>query len=348
MSDDSLSIDEAEDGIQVYFDEIKEKDKLLRDAVYNLSKASSKEQRDTLIKKAESAYKGAKENISFAKDDLNDYTGNKKRTFQQELKKLEQSVSKNYADLTQIKENREPAAGSASPANSTTSSSGNRKPTKTSGSTNDVPSAGKSSGTKNQPKRNDDHDEIQITNLDDDDNGGGSGPKQMQKGHSRVDEVLDIYDKNNDMLNNMIKMGDEMIQVGAAAAEKLRQQTERMNAIQKDLDDLGDGLKRAKKELNAFMRGTACDKAVVIIFIIVIIAMVLLIIGWQIAKYFCIKGSTNKCIAGFTASNTTSLLTFMGFGSENKAPAVPTLPLIEVINIPTSEVPILREMKKIE
>ncbi|KAF0974096.1 hypothetical protein FDP41_006706 [Naegleria fowleri] len=314
-SDDSLSMDgDAEEGFEVLLDEIKNKEKSLRDAVYNLHKATSKEQRATLIKKAEQFYKQAKENINVLKDDLSSYNGNKKKTYQMEMKKLEQAIAKSYNDLTQIKENRETPGSVTTPTGSdnglsaTTPTTGNRKSSSNiSKTTSDDGMTTTSTSSKKSGKRNDKNYDEQDGAIIMDDDGGNGQPKQMQKGHSRVDEILTIYDKNNEMLDNMIRIGDETIQIGAAAAEKLKQQTERMVLIQKDLDELGDGLKRAKKELNAFIRGTNCDKAVICIFIIIVLVMVAVIIGWQVAKYVCIKGITNTCIGGYSNSSSFSV-----------------------------------------
>ncbi|KAG2379646.1 hypothetical protein C9374_006763 [Naegleria lovaniensis] len=315
-SDDSLSMDgDAEEGFEVLLDEIKNKEKSLRDAVYNLHKATSKEQRTTLIKKAEQFYKQAKENINVLKDDLSSYNGNKKKTYQTEMKKLEQAIAKSYNDLTQIKENRETPGSVTTPTGSdhggnlsANTPTGSRK--SSSAKTDDgmvtTPGGSSSGGGSKKGSSKKNYDEQDGAIIMDDDGANGQ-PKQLQKGHSRVDEILTIYDKNNEMLDNMIRIGDETIQIGAAAAEKLKQQTERMVLIQKDLDELGDGLKRAKKELNAFIRGTNCDKAVICIFIIIVLVMVAVIIGWQVAKYVCIKGVTNTCIGGFSNSSSFSV-----------------------------------------
>lgn len=284
----------------------------MKDVVFKLSKATTKEAKQPLIKKAEGHYKQAKDNLNAAKDDLSSYSGNRKKQFQQELKKLEQSISKTYSDFTQIRDNKEPAAGttpstpSASNNNASSSTGGNnqRKPSAVvkSDSNTDISSTS-SSGNKKKPKKPVEDDDNIIGDVD---GGDEVRPQTMKKGHEKVDQILSIYDESHAMADNMIRLGDEMITIGAAAAEKLKQQTERMNLIQKDLDDLGDGLKRAKKELRAFMRGTACDKAVVVCMILVIVLMVLVIIGWQVAKSVCIKGVTNTCIGGYTGNSTKS------------------------------------------
>nr|CAG4716547.1 unnamed protein product [Naegleria fowleri] len=231
-----------------------------------------------------------------------------------EMKKLEQAIAKSYNDLTQIKENRETPGSVTTPTGSdnglsaTTPTTGNRKSSSNiSKTTSDDGMTTTSTSSKKSGKRNDKNYDEQDGAIIMDDDGGNGQPKQMQKGHSRVDEILTIYDKNNEMLDNMIRIGDETIQIGAAAAEKLKQQTERMVLIQKDLDELGDGLKRAKKELNAFIRGTNCDKAVICIFIIIVLVMVAVIIGWQVAKYVCIKGITNTCIGRYSNSSSFSV-----------------------------------------
>jgi len=85
----------------------------------------------------------------------------------------------------------------------------------------------------------------------------------------------------------MIAQGEETIQLGLAAQEKLKEQTEKMVQIQKELDELGSGLKRARKELNAFMRGLACDHCmgkVIIAFVILLALAVVAIIVLRSVK----------------------------------------------------------------
>ena len=134
--------------------------------------------------------------------------------------------------------------------------------------------------------------------------------KHIRQEHERVDEILTIYKENDQIIDGMVRIGEETIHIGTNVTKKLKEQTERMDIIQKDLDNLGDGLKRAKNEVKAFFRGTNCDKVVICIFIIVILLMVCVIVGWQVAKYVCIKGSTNTCIGGYS-NNVTSITSFL-------------------------------------
>ncbi|KAG2392158.1 hypothetical protein C9374_012410 [Naegleria lovaniensis] len=306
MPNDISNMYETEDeSLEVLLDEIKNKEQSLRNVVFQLHKSSVQEQaqRTTLITKAEQYYHQAKENILQLKDDLALYEGNKKQFYQLEMKKLEKAIAQSYDDLSQMKlqknEMNERATSTTPRVTNISPSSTEGKATTSNGSTTKV-------GKTKSPTQN--HHELDgsIIVMDDHEGSVHSFPPPMQQGHSRVDEILTVYDENNEILNNMIRIGDETIQIGASAAEKLRDQSKRMDDIQKNLDELGDGLKRAKKELNGFIRGTNCDKAVICIFIIVILLMVAVIIGWQVAKYVCIKGVTNTCVGGFSNSSSSS------------------------------------------
>ncbi|KAL9657473.1 hypothetical protein ABK040_016740 [Willaertia magna] len=127
-----------------------------------------------------------------------------------------------------------------------------------------------------------------TTPVDELDSKGNASDRQIQ-------EILDIYTKNDAILNNLIKMSGETIEIGTAAAEKLKQQSERLNEIDKELDEMGSGLKRSKKELRKYFRGTNCDKAVVCLLVLSIIAAIAIIIVWNVLKRVCINGTIGKC-----------------------------------------------------
>jgi hypothetical protein len=71
--------------------------------------------------------------------------------------------------------------------------------------------------------------------------------KEYAKG--RTDEINDIWTKTNQKVDDIIVLNEETIEIGKRTQQKLKEQTEKMQKIQADLDDLGDGLKRARKEL---------------------------------------------------------------------------------------------------
>ena len=64
--------------------------------------------------------------------------------------------------------------------------------------------------------------------------------EQMDK----LDEILNVYNKNNQMLDNMIAMSNEMIDVGSQSASRLKGQSERLNHANKQLDDMGSKIKK--------------------------------------------------------------------------------------------------------
>ena len=257
----------------------------------------------SLIDKAEKCFSQAMNNVNIVKDELFSYSGEKRKTYLLELKKSELSITKTYNDLQQIKENKENPSSNEIPVNVANFSNifSNLPTTRRTTVQTNYEYFPRHINTfqpiNNVVKKDADledgtiivEDDLKVANT------------LQQHHHSKVDTVLDIHDKNNQILDNMIKIGEETIQVGDLAAKKLKEQTEKMILIQKDLDELGDGLQRAKKELASFIRGTHCDKIVICIFIVAVMAMIGVIITWQVAKVVCIKG-TNVC-AGMTNIN---------------------------------------------
>jgi hypothetical protein len=75
-----------------------------------------------------------------------------------------------------------------------------------------------------------------------------------------IDEVLDIYKKAIASIKNSQAINEETLKVAEGIGQKLAAQTEQMLTIQSKLDQLGDGLGRAKHEMNTFLKGLATEK----------------------------------------------------------------------------------------
>jgi len=110
-----------------------------------------------------------------------------------------------------------------------------------------------------------------------------------------VHEILQIQQQTINTFHQGVKINQETISVADQVCKKLADQTEQMIAIQKSLDELGDGIGRAKKEVGVAMRGIFCDKiglAIVIILILLVCAAILA----QII-YSAVKGKGNLWFA---------------------------------------------------
>ncbi|KAL0488043.1 t-SNARE interacting vesicle transport protein [Acrasis kona] len=88
-------------------------------------------------------------------------------------------------------------------------------------------------------------------------------------------KITGTQDESLDALRRIVTMNEETIEIGAAAAERLAAQREKLDKIKNSFDNLESGLAKGKKEVNAFMRGLACDNALgkIIILIVIIIAL---------------------------------------------------------------------------
>ena len=97
--------------------------------------------------------------------------------------------------------------------------------------------------------------------------------KEIEKQHERVqlqehakgrtDEILGIWSEINGITEGIQIMNQDTIDIANKTKEKLKIQTEKMEKIQADLDDLGDGIKRAGRELGGVFRNFYRDYIIV-------------------------------------------------------------------------------------
>jgi hypothetical protein len=207
--------------------------------------AAAKKEADKLIKETEST-------LSTFKDELNNLpAGDDKDVFTKQYKKFRKQLDDAKGDLSKKKEDSE--------------DSGSRRRRKPADEVQAVP-------VEEKPKKK---------RGDEDDGGQVQKVKKYERGdNAMLDEAVDISNDTVKKLEEIKKMNEQTVEIGIEAAQRLKQQTEKMKEIQTRLDDLGAGTKRAKKELAAFMRSIACDKVIILI----VIAVVLLAATFIILK----------------------------------------------------------------
>ena len=83
----------------------------------------------------------------------------------------------------------------------------------------------------------------------------------------KLDEAVEIAKETTNVLEQVRKMNEDTIQIGANAAEMLKKQTQKMQEIQENLNEIGAGLKRAKREANTMFRTIFCDKCILLVII---------------------------------------------------------------------------------
>lgn len=258
MSDSDHDVDD-DGGLEVFFEEVKTQVKEFHNAVSNFAKAdknNKKKKGDIADKKQKSALDA----INIFKSELKSADDSERRQFEKEFKKQEERYKEIASQLKDLKENKpseepKPKKIDTKPNKDDLFGTDNKPSKKPLGATQDEEEEPK-------PKKNRRRDGMQ---------------KQEQP--DEVNQILEIQNQTTEILHNMISQGEETIQVGLAAQEKLKEQTEKMVQIQRELDELGSGLKRARKELNAFMRGLACDHCMGKIIIASVILLALAVVA---------------------------------------------------------------------
>lgn len=94
----------------------------------------------------------------------------------------------------------------------------------------------------------------------------------------QVQEVIDIQEDNLSKLRELMDLNEDSIALGKQAAAKLKQQREKLELIQREVDELGSGLVRAKKEMYSIYKNVVCSKVVMIILVIISLMIVIAII----------------------------------------------------------------------
>ncbi|KAL9643076.1 hypothetical protein ABK040_002816 [Willaertia magna] len=138
-----------------------------------------------------------------------------------------------------------------------------------------------------QKKRKDEEDEVVIVEA-------SSSEKVNDKKSGKIthDQVVDdlfkdIYGLHNDSLQivqGLIVKAEDTKAIAADSLEMLKRQREQLERIDKDLDELGDTIKRGKAEVVSFMRRLATEKLVLVLIVLVILAIAGVII-WRIVDY---------------------------------------------------------------
>jgi Fe2+ transport system protein B len=112
--------------------------------------------------------------------------------------------------------------------------------------------------------------------------------------HEGVKQVLNVQEDILESLARSKGINVETLKIADRVGAKLAEQTEQMERIQAKLDELGDGLKRAQKEVSTVMRGIATDKVILaVICCLVMVCLLLLLIRIGYAIYQKVAGVTS-------------------------------------------------------
>ncbi len=119
------------------------------------------------------------------------------------------------------------------------------------------------------------------------------------KNDVKIDTILDIQSQTIESIMRSKGINEESLKIINAISIRLTEQTERMESIQVKLDELGDGLERAKKEANTVIRGIVTDKVLLCLICTVVI---LFFIGMCISISWNIYKRVNKFVPQLNAT----------------------------------------------
>ncbi|KAL0483737.1 SNARE 11 [Acrasis kona] len=261
--DDSDHDDGYDGGMEIFFDEVKTQVKEYKNAVHDYAKAD-KNNKKKKLDSATQAEKSAEEAINIFKNELKHASEADKSQFSKNFKKQESSFKELKEELKGLKE--------GGPAPETKQ----KKTIKT--KNEELFGEEETKKSKKNLGASDDVELAEVTTKKKKKKGG----QMMQEQPDEVNEILEIQNQTDEIMKDMLKTADETIEIGAAAQERLKQQTEKLLGIQRELDEMGSNLQVARKELTGFMRALACDhcmgKVIIVAIILVAIAVVVIII----------------------------------------------------------------------
>jgi uncharacterized phage infection (PIP) family protein YhgE len=122
--------------------------------------------------------------------------------------------------------------------------------------------------------------------------------QQQPKYHDGIDTVIQIQKEGIDILDSLQESNDEIINIATRAAAKLKQQRERLNYIDQELQEIGTGMKRARREMRSLYRHLACSKVVICMMVTVSLLLVICLLLRFILAAFGVKlfGGENSII----------------------------------------------------
>eukprot|EP01060_Flectonema_neradi_P038358 TRINITY_DN800_c0_g1_i4.p1 TRINITY_DN800_c0_g1~~TRINITY_DN800_c0_g1_i4.p1 ORF type:complete len:266 (+),score=63.82 TRINITY_DN800_c0_g1_i4:111-800(+) len=101
------------------------------------------------------------------------------------------------------------------------------------------------------------------------------GRDEVRAAHTRI---AGHQDKSLAILNNCVKTVTETEKVANETNQELLRQRAQIEEIDRKMDELGDDLTRAKRELNAFVRRMASDKLILCFLFLLVVGIVVAII----------------------------------------------------------------------
>jgi len=114
--------------------------------------------------------------------------------------------------------------------------------------------------------------EEQFVDLENAEAVAGANNKQL------MDAGRNMFNKDIDKLRGMERLVEDTKQVGTTTLATLQQQTEQMENMVNDLDDIHFNLKKASQMIRDLMKGFATDKCIMLMMAVIVCLIVTLII----------------------------------------------------------------------
>lgn len=262
-TDDDFLQDGGE-GLNYYYDDLNSQLKKLRRKVKAIDSAKASD-KASKVKDAEKVMNSTQEAMNLFQSSLNQADASEKRQYTDDFEKLKKSFNKLKTQLDGHKSGKSSDSAARNELLNDKESGGGSKD-------------GDGGGGKKKTRR-----EKKAEAAD------GADQVQVQTFDKHTQEVIDLQQRNLDKLEELIELNEDTIQIGQKAAARLKAQTEKLHKIQAEVDEIGTGLKRAKKEMASLYRNIVCSKVIILIIIIVMLLIVAAIVLRVILEAFGIK-----------------------------------------------------------
>jgi len=259
-TDDDFLQDGGE-GLAYYFDDLRSQLKKLNRRINDLKNAKASE-KSSKQKEAEKVLNNTQETMNLFQSSLNQADASEKRQYTDDFERMKKKFNKYKKDFESAKSGK-----------STGESARNEL-------LNDKKKDGADKDGNGKKKKRRDRKAEEATD---------GNQVQVQTFDKHTQEVIDLQQKNLDKLEELVGLNEETIQIGQKAAARLKEQTEKLHIIQAEVDEIGSGLKRAKKEMASFYRNIVCSKVIILIIIILMLLAVTAIVLRGILEAFGIK-----------------------------------------------------------
>eukprot|EP00002_Diphylleia_rotans_P015402 TRINITY_DN2989_c0_g3_i2.p1 TRINITY_DN2989_c0_g3~~TRINITY_DN2989_c0_g3_i2.p1 ORF type:complete len:221 (-),score=73.31 TRINITY_DN2989_c0_g3_i2:290-952(-) len=111
------------------------------------------------------------------------------------------------------------------------------------------------------------------------DNPGTVGPNdvELMTNAQKLDEASKVQDQSLGSLARSKKLVQNATEIGVETNKQLKAQTEQLNAINSDIDDIQNNLQQADRQIRAFMRRMATDKVITCLLCLIFVGVIVAI-----------------------------------------------------------------------